>query len=137
MCPSRCAGEGLKFSLVPQLCDVAEGLNYLHSCNVVHGNMKGVRVFRPPGDLTNIKQENIVVDHSGRGRITDFALAESSYNKRSKMHDQNARWTAPEVLQEMSPLTKEADVFSFGMVMAEVRRRHRPYRNLWLTGQSF
>jgi serine/threonine protein kinase len=26
-----------------QLCDIAEGLCYLHSCNVIHGDLKGVR----------------------------------------------------------------------------------------------
>ena len=26
-----------------QLSDVAEGLNYLHSCNMIHGDLKGVR----------------------------------------------------------------------------------------------
>jgi serine/threonine protein kinase len=26
-----------------QLSDVAEGLNYLHSCDVIHGDLKGVR----------------------------------------------------------------------------------------------
>lgn len=104
--------------------------------------MKGVRVLRLTGDLANITQENVVVDHSGRARITDFALAESSYNQGStfgvaKMHDHNTRWTAPEVLGEKSPLTKEADVFSFGMVMIEVCQGHRPYSNLWLTGPPF
>ena len=26
-----------------QLCDVANGLQHLHSCNVIHGDLKGVR----------------------------------------------------------------------------------------------
>ena len=37
------AGGVLKFSPVHQLCDVAEGLDYLHSRNVVHGAIMGVR----------------------------------------------------------------------------------------------
>lgn len=31
-----------------------------------------------------------------------------------------ARWTAPEILEERGSWNKEADVFSFGMVMVEV-----------------
>ena len=32
-----------------------------------------------------------------------------------------ARWTAPEILNEGEPYSREADVFSFAMVMIEVR----------------
>ena len=72
-------------------------------------------------------QANIVVDHAGRARITDFALARFSHSQGSTSRvmetpDYNVRWTAPEVLEETGQLTKEADVFSFGMTMVEVRR---------------
>jgi len=33
----------------PQLLGVAEGLGYLHSCNVIHGDLKGVRLSDYPG----------------------------------------------------------------------------------------
>ena len=36
-----------------QLSDVAEGLNYLHSCNMIHGGLKGVRDW-PRSRLTTI-----------------------------------------------------------------------------------
>ena len=70
---------------------------------------------------------NVLVDHLGRARITDFALAAISQDKCStcgvtKMHKNGTRWTAPEILEETGPLTKKADVFSFAMVMIEVSR---------------
>ena len=34
--------------LFPQLLGIAEGLVYLHSCNVIHGDLKGVRVDIDP-----------------------------------------------------------------------------------------
>ena len=35
--------RSMKYSCTHQLSDIAEGLNYLHSWNIVHGNLKGVR----------------------------------------------------------------------------------------------
>ena len=32
-----------------QLVDVASGLRYLHLCNVIHGDLKGVRALSPSG----------------------------------------------------------------------------------------
>ena len=47
-CPFYCARGVTKASPTLQLCDIAEGLNYLHSHDVVHGSMKGVCVSGPP-----------------------------------------------------------------------------------------
>ena len=85
----------------------------------------GVCALRLTGNLTNITQANILVDHSSRARITDFSLTTVHPNKvpscnGSELRGHNTQWTAPEVSEEMGPLTNKADVFSFAMVMVEV-----------------
>jgi len=75
-------------------------------------------------NLTSILQPNILVDDSGWARITDFGLAvipQDQAAKRAFLDDQTARWTAPEILHDFGAHNKETDVFSFAMVMIEVR----------------
>ncbi|KAF9645422.1 kinase-like protein [Thelephora ganbajun] len=97
------------------LCDVVRGLCYLHSQNVMHGDLKG---------------QNILVDDSGRACVADFALAmvvkgEDSLEDDS-VHGHTPRWTAPEVLNE-GPYSMQADIFSFAMVMIEVFTGAAPF----------
>ena len=47
-----------------QLLGVAEGLAYLHSCNVVHGDLKGVRLFAHH-DMLLLRKGNLA-EHNGR-----------------------------------------------------------------------
>jgi serine/threonine protein kinase len=66
------------------------------------------------------------MDAAGRALITDFGLATvtkslDSIRSAADGHDHTARWTAPEILSEQGTYSKEADVFSFAMVMIEVR----------------
>ncbi|KAF9643683.1 kinase-like protein, partial [Thelephora ganbajun] len=101
------------------LCEVANGLCYLHSCNVIHGSIRG---------------PNILVDDSGHIRIADFGDATIVKDQDSVEDDLNGlppstRWDAPEVI-DGGPHSKESDVFSFAMVMIEVRHG-------WSTAQSF
>ena len=65
------------------------------------------------------------MDAVGRARITDFGLAQDLNSVQSALGDQGrtARWTAPEILNEEGAYSKEADIFSFAMVMIEVRCR--------------
>ena len=64
------------------------------------------------------------MDDSGHARIADFGLATVARDVDSMQSDFQQggplRWTAPEVLNGRLP-TKETDVFSFAMVMIEVR----------------
>ena len=64
------------------------------------------------------------MDDSGNARIADFGFTTVTQNLDSVQSAQcqrgTPRWTAPEVLDE-GPYSKEADIFSFAMVMIEVR----------------
>ena len=66
------------------------------------------------------------MDVTGHAKITDFGLSTATQKlecirSASEGHSHAARWTAPEVLAENGTLSEEADVFSFAMVMVEVR----------------
>ena len=66
------------------------------------------------------------MDGSGRARITDFGLATVTQRVGSMLsildeYQLTARWTAPEILNDQGSFSKEADIFSFAMIMIEVR----------------
>jgi len=111
-----------------QLSDAAAGLDFLHSRNVVHGDLKGVRdrlKLSLTTVLTRVKS-NILVDATVRARIADFGHAVDSQNLDSmrcvlEELGRASQWTAPEILSEEGTFSKAADVFSFAMVMIEVR----------------
>ena len=65
------------------------------------------------------------MDATGRARITDFGLAMVTRDLGSirKTPNEDVRWIAPEILAGWGTYSKEADVFSFGMVTIEVRYR--------------
>jgi len=67
-------------------------------------------------------QPNILVDATGRARITDFGFAKvTSEQDVSEDQGHPTRWTAPEILSKQGTYSKQADVFSFALVMVEVR----------------
>ena len=64
------------------------------------------------------------MDSGGHAQINDFGVAQVTQNwDESITEDQyhTTRWTAPEILNREGSRSKEADVFSFTMVMIEVR----------------
>ena len=72
-------------------------------------------------------QPNILVDDSGNALIADFGLAMITQNPDSvlsisRQRGHTPQWTAPEILND-GMHSKEADIFSFAMVMIEVGHR--------------
>ena len=122
-----------------QLIDVAKGLDYLHSHGVIHGDLKGVSAYRYllTTSLIDHSQPNILVDDSGRARITDFGISRDTLSVAFVPDAQSLRWTAPEVLAKTSTPSTEADVFSFGMVMFEVHYNSITARTPGLTAFCF
>ncbi|KAG2740559.1 kinase-like protein [Suillus brevipes Sb2] len=99
------------FDKVKLVMGVAEGLKYLHSENVVHGDLQPA---------------NVLIDGSGNPRLTGFDLAtvvgdpELQLTTTSVDHGFDVRWRAPELIGvECDPEmpTFESDIYSFGSVM--------------------
>ena len=100
----------------------------MHSCDVIHGDLNGVRDYSKRYFATKftVYQSNILVDVTGHARITDFGLAMvtqdlDSIRSTSAERGHSARWIAMEILSGQGTHSKEADVFSFAGVAIEVR----------------
>ncbi|KAG1727622.1 kinase-like domain-containing protein [Suillus lakei] len=126
--------------------DVADGLKYLHSENVVHGDLHPVCPVVSMCDvaLIHILQANVLVDGSGHTRLTDFGLAtvagdaELQLSVTSATRSLDPRWRAPEVIgikSDPEPPTFESDIYSFGGVMFFVMSGDVPWKDKKLSHQ--
>ena len=77
--------------------------------------------------ILTLNQPNILVDTTGHAMITDCGLAvlDSIRSTPDENGHSALRWMAPEILANQGTFSKEADVFSFAMVMIEVRSGFR------------
>ncbi|KAJ6579471.1 kinase-like domain-containing protein, partial [Mycena vulgaris] len=105
------------------LFDIAEGVNYLHSSNIVHGDLRG---------------SNVLIDEQSRACLTDFGLSflsdASAGNSPGRVG--SLRWMAPELIDpssfgcsEFSP-TQASDVYAFGCVCYELYTSQAPFAGL-------
>jgi len=98
-----------------QVSDVADGVNYLHSHSIIHGDLKG---------------PSILVDATGCARLTDFEFAAVApgFGSVGSITDGHAlRWAAPEILDKERPVSMESDIYSFAMVVIEVFTGKAPF----------
>ncbi|KAJ3477519.1 hypothetical protein NLI96_g10407 [Meripilus lineatus] len=108
--------------LFQMLRDTAAGLQYLHSEDIVHGDVRG---------------PNILIDGRKRARLSDFGLSRfqsSMSTSRCTKAGGAMRWQAPEVFELGSTttdptahMTFSSDIYSFGCVCLEVKTREIPF----------
>ncbi|TDL23444.1 kinase-like protein, partial [Rickenella mellea] len=102
------------------ILDVSNGLEYLHSQSIVHGDVRGF---------------NILVTDSGHACLTDFGLILIIDNAEFTRHKLAgpARWSAPEILDPPEdmlgrvPYSKMTDMFAFAMTCVELATLAVPF----------
>lgn len=102
---------------------VADGLYYLHSKNVVHGDLQPA---------------NVLIDSSGNPCLTGFGLAtvvgdpELQWNSTTAACYFNSRWCAPEIIgietDEPARPTFASDIYAFGSLMFFIISGNIPWK---------
>ncbi|GMT23378.1 hypothetical protein PFISCL1PPCAC_14675 [Pristionchus fissidentatus] len=108
-------------SIVDILKQVGLGMNYLHSKNIIH---------------RDLKSNNIFLTHDNTIKIGDFGLATVksrwSGSNQSVQPTGSILWMAPEVIKmkDANPYTTRSDVYSYGVCMYEVLSGCLPYEHI-------
>ncbi len=98
--------------------DVCDGLQYMHSKGMVHGDIKSL---------------NILLDKEGNAKLCDFGLttvglAISTVNTSSS--GGTAAWSAPEILCQGQRHTPQTDMYALGVLMWELLTCAQPFEGL-------
>ncbi|KAG8793743.1 hypothetical protein FRC12_001753 [Ceratobasidium sp. 428] len=99
------------------LCtQVADGLAYLHSIGIIHGDLKG---------------PNVLISKEGVATVIDFgnAVLEDStlqFTEEATSQKISIRWTAPEILRG-GKHSAEADMYALGMTILETFTGKAPH----------
>ena len=104
---------------------ILQGLNYLHSKDIIHRDIKGA---------------NILVDNKGTVKISDFGISKR-VEASTLLHPQPLKrggprvslqgsvfWMAPEVVRQTA-YTKKADIWSLGCLIVEMFTGSHPHPN--------
>ncbi|KAG9113177.1 hypothetical protein FRC07_007814 [Ceratobasidium sp. 392] len=103
------------------LClQVASGLFYLHQKGIIFGDLKA---------------HNVLIGHDGVVKLTDFGLSvldESmiSFSETKNPGGGSTRWMAPELIQESTGRSVEADIYALGMTFIEILTGKFPFPRL-------
>ncbi|KAF8169113.1 hypothetical protein K438DRAFT_2024728 [Mycena galopus ATCC 62051] len=111
------------------LCEVADGLNYLHENSIVHGDLTGSNILiddEGKAKLCDFGLSSIVVEFCGTSSLTSciggaVRWADASLYSLSLDDDDDAAETP------VVALTSKSDIYSFGSVTLEILSGRMPY----------
>ncbi|KAL0573142.1 hypothetical protein V5O48_008818 [Marasmius crinis-equi] len=115
--------------------EIAAGIEYLHSLQIVHGDIKPVRdiELRLDSTLTVLcgRKKNILVDEQGRCYLADFGLAAAVVKAAPELntvitgtHKGTTPYMAPELFTNFGPRMPDnfpADIYAYGCTVYEVQ----------------
>ncbi|KAJ7790952.1 kinase-like domain-containing protein [Mycena leptocephala] len=105
-----------------QLFETAQGLAYLHSQNIVHGDLRG---------------GNVLIDDGEHARLADFGLAivtDATLGTTTTNQSGSWRWMAPELFDpqvESKKRTKASDVYAFACLCIEIYTGEQPFPSIY------
>jgi len=102
---------------------IAEGIHLLHTYNppIVHGDIKGA---------------NVLIDYDFKPLLADFGLSKIMENitqvpfSQTQGVSDSYRWFAPELCSAPGILSKESDMFSYGMMVLELMTGNPPFSSI-------
>lgn len=86
------------------LIEIGMGIKYIHSCNILH---------------LDLKPANIFITFEGSLKIGDFGMASKYPTPANFEREGDREYIAPEIISQQK-YDKPADIFSFGLILVEI-----------------
>jgi serine/threonine protein kinase len=95
------------YEYLPLALDIANGMAYLHSRQVIH---------------RDLKPSNVLLTRDRRAKISDFGMSVANQGQELTAETGTYRYMAPEVIRHES-YSSNADVYSFGILLWQLITR--------------
>lgn len=95
--------------------DIARGLNFLHTNNVLHRDIKSL---------------NVLLGNQMNAKLADFGLAVKVDDQRFASNQAVGTWMAPELISGEEKYTTKADIYSLGITFWEIAARKLPFEKV-------